>query len=41
MVVEGSGGEGGRGLCEKWWGRWMVYIGREGGKTIKVVKKNV
>jgi len=30
MVVEGKGGEGGRGLCEKWWGRWMVFIGREG-----------
>jgi len=24
------GEESGRGLCEKWWGRWMVFIGREG-----------
>jgi len=30
MVVEGRGGEGGRGFYEKWWGRWMVFIGREG-----------
>jgi len=30
IAVEGRGGEGGRGFCEKWWGRWMVFIGREG-----------
>jgi len=30
IVVEGRREEGGRGLCEKWWGRWMVFIGREG-----------
>jgi len=33
------GGEGGRGLCVKWWGRWMVFIGREGWKTINGSQK--
>jgi len=30
IVVEGRRGEVGRGLCEKWWGRWMVFIRKEG-----------
>jgi len=39
MVVEGRGGEGGRGLCEKWWRIGVVFIGRDGHKTINRGKK--
>jgi len=41
MVVEGRGGEGGRGLCEKWW-RVVDYL--QGGRVKKPllgVKKRV